>query len=102
MVVPLFRYSPFCFSSFCFTLSPNHITSADFQTKHEISQRKNPLPVSVVDQYPYVFGPGSVSQRYGSGSFYHQTKIHIVSKKQYGIRLDFGRLDPGPDLGVQH
>jgi hypothetical protein len=33
---------------------------------------------SVVDPDPSVFGPpglGSVSQRYGSGSFYHQTKI---------------------------
>jgi hypothetical protein len=48
------------------------------------------------------FGPGSVSQRYGSGSFCHQTKINIISRKQYGIRIDFGRLDPEPDLEGQH
>jgi hypothetical protein len=42
-----------------------------------------PLQSSVADpdpSDPYVFGPpgslsGSISQRYGSGSFYHQAKI---------------------------
>jgi hypothetical protein len=38
------------------------------------------LSISVADPDPYVFGPpGSVSQRYGSGSgsFYHQAKTLI-------------------------
>jgi hypothetical protein len=31
---------------------------------------------SIADPDPYVFGPpGSIGQRHGSGSFYHQAKI---------------------------
>jgi hypothetical protein len=34
------------------------------------------LHYSFADPNPYVFGPpGSVSQRYGSGSYYHKAKI---------------------------
>jgi hypothetical protein len=37
---------------------------------------ENRQPARQCFSYPYVFGrPGSVSQRYGSGSFYHKAKI---------------------------
>ncbi len=48
----------------------------DGSGRHEIGKIK--LHTSVVDPVgdPYDFGPlGSVSQRYGSGSFYRQAKI---------------------------
>jgi hypothetical protein len=65
---------------------------------HELEQLRNIRFVascllffvhSVAD--PYVFGPpgsGSISQRYGSGSFYHQAKIllplfDLISLKNY-------------------
>ncbi len=43
---------------------------------------------SVADPDPYVFGPpgsGSVSQRYGSGSFHHQAKIVRKTLKKFFV-----------------
>jgi hypothetical protein len=59
-----------------------------FQTFHIFS-----VLVNVADPDPYVFGPpgsesGSISQRYGSGSYYHQAKI-VRKKPSFLLFCDF-------------
>jgi hypothetical protein len=65
-----------------------------FVLKNYGSDRKEIIkdPYSVVDPDPYVFGTpgsgsGSISQRYGSVSFYHQAKI--VRKPWFLLFSDF-------------
>ncbi len=56
-----------------------------FLQEFDLFDYLNAVTASVVDPDPYVFGPpgsGSVSQRYGFGSFYHleNSKKNLDSK----------------------
>jgi hypothetical protein len=47
----------------------------------KVNKKIDVFKSSVVDPDPYVFGPpgsGSVSQRYGSGSFYHSARKTLL------------------------